>query len=70
MLARGEAVLVVDVAVVEPADGGDFAAVVGAVVADELGHRPRFERRADGPQVAGSGGSGRGPVRSCSPRSS
>ena len=43
-----EAVLVVDVAVVQAADGEHVASVVVAVVADELGHRPGFERRRTG----------------------
>ena len=52
-VGAGEPVLEVDVAVAEAADGDDFAAVFGAVFADELGHRPRFERRPDGAQSLG-----------------
>ena len=47
-----EAVLVMDVLVVEAADGRDEPlAVVLTLLADELGHRPRFKRRTVGPQL-------------------
>jgi len=45
-LSQFTAVLAVDVAVVDAADGDDAAGFVAAVVADELGHRPGLERRA------------------------
>ncbi len=40
-----EAVLEVDVAVVQPADAWDGPGLVAAVFADELGHGPRLEGR-------------------------
>ena len=41
-----EAMFQVNVAVVQAADGGDAAGLAAAVLADELGHRPRLQRRA------------------------
>ena len=48
---RSEPMLVMDVAIVQTTDGGLFAALRGDVLADELGHRPRFERRSAGAQI-------------------
>jgi hypothetical protein len=42
-----------DIAVAEAADGDDLGTLIGTVFADELGHRPWFERRPDGTQFAG-----------------
>ena len=44
-VGRGQTVLEMDVAIVQPADREDIAGFVVAVIADELGHRPRFQRR-------------------------
>jgi hypothetical protein len=44
-VGRCQAVLEVDVAVVQPADRQRLAGLSVAVVADELGHRPGFQRR-------------------------
>src|SRR5439155_411871 len=41
-VGRGEAVLVMDVAIVDAADRHDIASIVAAMVADELGHGPGF----------------------------
>ena len=43
---RGEAVLQMDVTVVQAADGRDRTGLVAAVLADELGHGPRLHRRS------------------------
>src|SRR6185369_4849223 len=47
----GEPVLQVDVTIVQPADGGNGPGLVTAVLPNELGHRPRFERRTMLPQA-------------------
>jgi hypothetical protein len=46
-----QAVFAVDVAVVDPADVNVRAHFGVAIIADELGHGPRFERRAVGAQT-------------------
>ncbi len=48
---RSEPMLVMDVAIVQTTDGRFFAAFWCDVLADELGHRPRFERRSAGAQI-------------------
>lgn len=50
-IGRGEPVLVVDVAVMEPTNGHDFAGGINAVVSNELGHRPGFEWWFAGPEI-------------------
>ncbi len=44
-VGRGQAVLAMDVTVVNPANGGNLAGFSVAVIADELGHRPGFQGR-------------------------
>ena len=48
---RSEAMFVMDVAIVQTTDGRLFAALWCDVLADELGHGPRFERRSAGAQI-------------------
>jgi hypothetical protein len=51
-IGAGEPVLVVDVSVAKSANGDDLGALISTVFANELGHWPRFKRRADGTQFA------------------
>ena len=67
-VGRGQAMLAVDVAIVNAADVDVAADVVVAVIANELSHRPRFERRPMRRAGAENGGSATGPARSCIPR--
>ena len=50
-VGRGEAVLQVDVTIVQATDGGDGTRFVAAVLPDKLGHRPGFQRRTVLPQA-------------------
>src|SRR5438270_5006042 len=50
-VGRCQAVLEMDVAVMQTADGQNPAGFGVAVFADELGHRPGFERRSVGAQT-------------------